>query len=629
MCGLFGIIRPSGILPEDQTALSRLGRQLKHRGPNGSGYISEPQVLLGMHRLSIMDPIQGWQPFWSEDERWGVLGNGEIYNAVELRRNLLRRGHSFRSKSDIEVVPHLMEEFGTSSFRMLRGMYALTIIDRRNGQVLLVRDPIGEKPLMYFREQGVIYISSEQSALLRSGLVPLQLRRSGLSSYLLHGFTPESESLVEGVRKVPSGWFVRVFIETGLTQEECYWSAYEQVGDNSLSDDEIASAIEDAVLACCTSDAPVGIALSGGLDSSVVAAIATQSGVDLSAFTVGYDARTSDESALARDLASSMGIPCQTITLRTESVVESFAQVCADRDEPISDLAGPAIHALPQAAREAGIPVLLTGIGGDELFWGYDWMRRLATWTTQLVDDRIRGSGVLGSYVAELPTTMQTRADWIISLGGVRTHLELERFARPNRDSQIPLPFYEFQPSYRAIRRAMTELGGTYPGPDRAEFMGHWDASAMGALYTIASIETYLKVNSLVQVDRLGMRHSVESRSPFADKNLVSTILSGRLVDGSHFLPPKQKLRSIAKIWLPAKVLARPKVGFTPPVRNWLRGIWAVNGSALDGDCLSSLTDLPRGAVVKGLRSPTTRSGRVNQMALRLLTLELWLRSIV
>jgi asparagine synthase (glutamine-hydrolysing) len=582
-----------------------------------------------MHRLSIMDPNHGWQPFWSEDGRWGILGNGEIYNASELRRTLQNLGHVLATGSDMEVIPHLVEEYGFEAFGRLRGMFALVLIDRRDGVVTLVRDRLGEKPLCFWQGDGAFYFASEQGALVRSGIVPMSVDRDLLPGYLLHGYTPEPHSLITGVHKVRAAHYMTIRLIDGEVSAFRYWDPLSEVGHAVLSDKTISEAIEDAVVSTCTSDVPVGIALSGGLDSSIVAAIATRARTDLRAFTVGYSEGGPDESSLAQGLAEHLGIPCITTILHTDEVARDFAEVCAARDEPISDIAGPALSALPLAARTAGVPVLLSGIGGDELFWGYDWMRQLAAWSTTYLQDREAGRNVHRARFSPLPRVRQAQVDWIAGLGGIRMDREMRSFvAQGASTGEFPLPYYEFQPGYLTIRRAMDELVGKRQRPPGAEFTGVGRAEWMAAYYTAASNDTYLRVNSFVQVDRLAMSHSIESRTPLADNQLVSTILSGRLASRDHFSPPKDRLREIARTFLPDEVVDRPKRGFTPPVRDWIRAIWRENGDALSADASIGLAGLPAQATLKWLEKPISRSGRVNQVALRLMTLELWLRSL-
>lgn len=629
MCGLFGIIRPHGLTDEDEIKVQALSKQLRHRGPDGSGFIRRQQAVLGMHRLSIMDPENGWQPFWSEDGRWGALGNGEIYNAAHLRHRLTTKGHVFKTTSDIEVVPHMIEEYGLDSFIQFRGMFALLILDSHLNQVHLVRDQMGEKPLAWYTDCDSFVVSSEQSALVRAGVAPLKLDATKLPQYLLHGYVPEPHSLIKNIQKVPAGHVVTISLVDGTLSQQQYWNPLDAVGDRPLSLDDVAEAIEDAIISTCTSDVPVGIALSGGLDSSLVAVVAQRTRTDLQAFTVGYSETGPDESILAQELASTLGIPCHTTILHTQDVAREFGKVCADRDEPISDIAGPALAAIPRAARSAAVPVLLTGIGGDELFWGYDWIRQLAAWMTTYLQDVEQGANITRPRFLPWPPVLQAQIDWVGSLGGLLTDRRLRKFTLADeRRGEVPLPFYEFQPGYRQVRRAMNALL-----PDRrigahAEYSGASDSDLMGALYTVMTNETYLRVNSLVQVDRLSMRHSIESRTPLTDPSLVATVLSGRLKSNDHLLAPKAVQREVARKFLPTDIVERPKRGFTPPVREWAQAIWHRNEGSLSGETSAELLGMPPKETREWMHSPTSKSGRVNQIGLRLLTLELWAQSL-
>lgn len=629
MCGIFGVIRPGGVSDADEAVFRRIGDHLRHRGPDGDGFIREPSALLGMHRLSIMDVEHGWQPFWSEDGQVGVLGNGEIYNADYLRAALAAQGHSFTSHSDIEVVAHLYEEYREDCIRHLRGMFALVILDRERQQVVLARDRLGEKPLSYIHESGHLIFASEQTALAKSGAASLRLDPDVTRSYLLHGFTPEPVSIIEGVVKVPAAHTLRVSLTTGECSLSRYWSPWDSAGDRPLDVLTLASAIEDAVIAACTSDVPVAIALSGGLDSSMIAAIASKARPDLTAFTVSYTTSGFDESAAARELANHLGIACHTITLDTATVARDFAQVCAMRDEPISDIAGPALAALPRAARAAGVPVLLTGIGGDELFWGYEWVRHLAAWSTQYARSTRDGIPPAGVGFVPPPSTRQGLVAWATSLAGARTEHDLRRFMAQWSDaSRQPLPLYEFQYGYRRVIQAIRELtgaGADFPAP---EFYGSVEPQLKGVEYTVASNDTYLRVNSLTQVDRLSMHYSVESRTPLADYRLAETVLGSRINDPSVFEETKSRQREVAREILPASVVNRKKRGFTPPVRDWATAIWRHQAPLLTGELLIDLGHLDAAAVRQYLKRPVRRNGSVDQMALRLATLELWLRGL-
>lgn len=572
-----------------------------------------------------MDVEHGWQPFWSEDGQIGVIANGEIYNAASLRRGLIARSHILSTNSDIEVIPHLYEELGIECINDLRGMFAIVILDKRSDEVILVRDRLGEKPLSFARSDGAIYFASEQAPLVKAGIIDLRLDNDVLERYLLHGFVPEPRSIIEGVAKVPAAHAMRISLSTGESTLVNYWDPMAFVGVERLTAGDLSAAVEDAIVTATTSDVPIGVALSGGLDSSMIAAVASRARPDLQAFTIAYDEPGFDESQMARELATHLGITCHTTTLTTTSIAEQFAETCGIRDEPISDIAGPALAALPRSAKDHGVPVLLTGVGGDELFWGYEWMRKLAAWTTNYTLGQIEGRPFRFSAP---PTSLQGRASWLLDGGGLRENRDLINFMRRwSSLEHVPLPLYEFQYGYRGITRAirsMLDVKEPYPSP---EFFGSLEPNLKGAEYTAASLDSYLRVNSLTQIDRLSMRQSVESRTPFADYKLIETVMSGRADTLQVFEPTKLRQRAVAELLLPPSVVNRPKRGFTPPVRKWLHAIWAANNLALTAPETTARSHVEPLAVQAHLRRPVMRDGRVNQMGLRLMTLELWLQS--
>ncbi len=371
MCGIFGVVSASGITSQERSTFSRLSAALIHRGPDGSATIDDPNALLGMHRLSIMDVAGGNQPFWSEDGSYGVLGNGEIYNAPSLRQQLTDRGHLFNSHSDIEVIPHLFEEFGLEAFKKLRGMFALIVIDSRRRAVHLVRDRLGEKPLSYARLGRALWFSSELTPLVKAEVLAPTLDLRGISAYLQYGFVPETTSIIVGAEKVRPGSVLSIALDSGAVTSMRYWDPLEHVGQRNLDPTDVAGAIEDAVIVCCQSDVPIAISLSGGLDSSLVAALAKRARGDLHALTVGYaNAPSSDETALAIDFAKTIDLDVTRVVLQTEDVAAGFGHVCANRDEPVADLAGISYDALARVARQEGFPVLLNGQGGDAVLLG-------------------------------------------------------------------------------------------------------------------------------------------------------------------------------------------------------------------------------------------------------------------
>ena len=626
MCGIFGVARASGITERDRDTFQRLGDHLRHRGPDGDGYIDTDTSLLGMHRLSIIDTLHGWQPFWSEDHRIGVLGNGEIYNASSLRALLTDRGHVLHSRSDMEVIPHLYEEFGPDFVHSLRGMFALAVVDLTQESLMLVRDRMGEKPLYFTVGQGAFWFASEQTALVKSGVSTPQLNLRSLSSYLQHGFCPEPHSLIAGIRGVQAGEILTLNLKTLTYECDQYWNPLQFAGSNQLSAQELREIVSDAVTVATTSDVNVGVALSGGLDSSLVAALAHGSGTALQAFSVGYPSSEHDESGDAQTFAEHLNIPFHRVELDSSEIGREYARICVDRDEPIADLAGPGISAVASVARSQGTPVLLTGLGGDELFWGYEWVRDLAGWVYRYCQS---GTTTRSQYFPTSPPRgRQGRVDWLLSFAGLRTENELRNFmSLRNGDSpNPPLPLYEFQYGHRAVTRAIVDVGLEPPGP---EFWLTGDDSGTASDYLNALFSTYLRTNGLAQMDRLSMAHSVESRVPLVDHRIVEAVMRASLGTNPVSQQPKFLLKQAAEQVLPASILSRPKRGFTPPVREWLRAIWKDHADALDMNATRELLGFPVDAFVATVRKPLNKSGRVNQLSLRLITLELWARNLL
>ncbi|NQV73668.1 asparagine synthase (glutamine-hydrolyzing) [bacterium] len=629
MCGIFGLLRPTGLTLQDEATFESLSSQLKHRGPDGSGFIETRIGLIGMHRLSIMDVEHGSQPFWSEDRQIAIVGNGEIYNAPELVRDLKRRGHQLNTGSDMEVIPHLYEEFGLDFPNKLRGMFALTIVDFSRNRLILVRDRLGEKPISYTSDGSQFIFASEQGALIRSGVTSRSLDSERLFDYLLHGFSPEPHSVIKGVSKVPAGSLLILDLSSLEVSIQRYWSLTEHLNNLVPTPEMLLVEIEDAISVTTQSDVPLGVALSGGIDSSLVATFAAKVRPDIHAFSIGYNGTKTDESTLARKYAEELGLSFSAMQLDSTAIGESFADLCSARDEPISDIAGPALSAVAKLARDHGVPVLLNGIGGDEWFWGYDWVRRLAAFSYGLASHH---ASVPKRYslLSPLPTKSASGvAQWLETYGGFRTERGVRTYTSKWSDGdQIPISLYQFQPGYPRINASIQKLMGKSVLDAVPEQFAPNSPDEIPGFFMSALADTYLRVNSLAQTDRLGMQHSVEMRTPLVDYKLAEYIMSTRMhEDGFVGSFPKTELAQAAFKVLPNQILDRPKKGFVPPVRDWINSIWRHNQSTILNPERLLLTGLLNpDALLSEIRHPIQRSGRVNQMALRLATLEFWLR---
>jgi asparagine synthase (glutamine-hydrolysing) len=347
-----------------------------------------------MRRLSIIDLTTGWQPLYNEDRTLALICNGEIYNFVELRERLESLGHRFSTNSDCETILHLYEEHGLDCVQHLRGMFAFALYDTQRKRLLLARDRMGEKPLYLYQTNSNLFFASEMKALLASGLVPFELDPNAVNLYFHYQYVPEPLTPLKGVRKLDAACLLTVDIEDWRIEEKCYWrmeDAPPLEGDPARHIREQLEVVGEIVI---RSDVPVGVALSGGLDSSAIASLAASKYPGtMHAFSIGYpDSPETDERADARALADHLGLPFHDVELSTSEMVSFFPELVSWRDDPIADIAGYGYYSVMKLAREHSVPVVLQGQGGDELFWGYPWVRDAARQTERKVSQRHRTS---------------------------------------------------------------------------------------------------------------------------------------------------------------------------------------------------------------------------------------------
>ncbi|MDT5270944.1 MAG: hypothetical protein QOH49_3130 [Acidobacteriota bacterium] len=637
MCGISGIISERGITPDDLQRVAAMSRALMHRGPDDSGVYSASQVALASRRLSIIDLGGGRQPLFNEDRSLALIANGEVYNHAELRRRLEGRGHRFTTGSDCETILHAYAEYGTACVEHLRGMFAFALWDATRRRLVLARDPLGEKPLYIYEREGRLLFASEMKALLRSGEVPFELDPEAIDLYFHYQYVPEPRTAVRGVRKLDAAHLLVVEVEPWRVEESCYWRMEDATpleGDAPVLIREQLEAVGELIT---RADVPVGIALSGGLDSSAVAALAArQRPGELHAFSVGYPGRPEglDERNEARALARHLRLHFHEVEVETEEVVEFFPELNYWRDDPVADYSGHAYYAVMRKARAWGVPVILQGQGGDELFWGYPQLRRAALESFE--KETLHSGGLIAPlrYLSPAAPASMSGAEltaWARDLGGARSG-----WRRMREHSASPagrLVFYDLSPDFRA---AAEGIGPFYTEP----FAEQLDAGAASSLFTLPLpwprvdialtrlvSDTYLRGNGVAQGDRLAMASSVEMRLPLLDRRLVETVVGLRKARTDVRLPPKAWLRSAVEGLLPEWVLSRPKRGFAPPVGEWHRALFAALGGSLrDGFLVQSgvlnhegADLLAQGPFPEGLTSP---------LSFKALVLEQWCRQM-
>ncbi len=630
MCGICGIVGNG-----DPDVLDRMRRKLRHRGPDEHGHHLEPGVLLAMQRLSVIDPAGGHQPIANEAGTVWVVMNGEIYNFRELREELLAKGHRFTTNCDTEVVVHLYEEEGEAGVRRLRGMFAYALWDRERRRCLLVRDRLGIKPLYYATsrpaasEQIAVAFASELPSLLEA-MPGASVRPGAVAQYLNWLYVPGPETLYAGIRHVRPGEYLR--IEGGQCEAVSYYRPPEAPGLRQPvgvgeAAEEFLAVLKDTVRSHLVSDVPLGLFLSGGLDSgSILAMMRAVTDGPIKTFSIGYRAAADhsyNEVSGAKALADRFGA-AHTEALLDPDAVTLLPKIVAAMGEPFADSSSIPTYLVSEVARRS-VTVALCGIGGDELFGGYP--RHLGVRTAARYAALPRG---LRAWVGRrLATRLPERDDSRDQVG------RLKRFLRDGAED-VPVQYGRwttFLPAEWGVR-ALTERGEgaaaidaasaavqacyrSWPGRDPAD-------KAMGV-----DLQTYLPDDLLRMGDRLSMAHSLELRVPYCDHLLLDFALRVPATLRFEGWALKGFMRRALRSVLPPAVTEGPKLGFRVPLARWLRE----DLREMVGDLLSEETVRRRGYVrpdyvqwVLGEHD----AGRRNfaDQIYALLVLELWHRTV-
>ncbi len=615
MCGICGIVTGEPLAPELVAPVRRMNAAQAHRGPDGEGEHRDAHALLAMRRLSIIDPIGGAQPLYNEDRSLALIANGEIYNAPELRRALEQAGHTFRTGSDCEVIPHLYEEHGLDCVRHLRGMFAFALWDASRRRLVLARDRMGEKPLYLHEQPGRLLFASELKSLLQSGLVPFALDPQAIDQYFHYQFVPEPRTPIRNVRKLEAAHVLVVDTDPWNVADHCYWRMEDAPPIEADPVVVLRERLDDIGSLITRADRKVGVALSGGLDSSLVAALAARKNdTALQAFSVGYEGRpASDERHDAQALARHLGLPFHEIEVDTRSVVEFFPELNYWRDDPIADIAGHGYYAVMRLAREHGVPVMLQGQGGDELFWGYPALREAALAT----QDKQKRSGAFTLHSS--PFTLPRLLSRIRGRNG--------KSGPPDR-----MIFYDRLADFRDAASMRARYAPSFAqavdrdGPARLfTFPRPWPD--VESTMTRLVCDTYLRGNGIAQGDRLSMASGVEMRLPLVDHRLVEAVIGLRKQQSDLRLPPKTWLRAVARDLLPDFVLNRPKRGFAPPTRRWHDAIFAAHGTSLiDGVLVAEGIVRPESAAA--LAAGPFPDHATAPLSFKALVLEQWCRQM-
>ena len=551
MCGICGLATKGGAV--DPERLRAMSATLVHRGPDSDGELLDGPVALAARRLSIIDLEGGDQPIANEDGTVHVVQNGEIYNFRELRAELEQAGHRFSTRSDTEVLVHLYEEHGEGFAERLRGMFAVAIWDSRRRRLVVARDRFGIKPLYYRDESGELMFASELRALPRGEVDP-----DALEAFLAFNSVPAPFSIFAGTYKLPAGHLL--VWQDGETRVERYARPVPaEVRDENSAElaEELRARLRDSVRAHLIADVPVGVLLSGGVDSSLLAALAAQeSGEGVHTFSIGFEERSFDELDDARSVASLYGTRHEELTLRPDAAL-LLPRLAETFDEPFADSSALPTYLVSELAARH-VKVALSGEGGDELFGGY------YTYAADLLALRVgRFAPVVKPLVERLPSSSR-RASFDYKAKRFVRGAALPPLERHHAWKEI------FSPDVRA------ELTGRRSGYDpvdllRARFEETEGAELLTRLQDV-DLGTYLVDDLLVKTDRASMAHSLEARVPYLDPvvaGLAQSLPTRLKVRG---LRKKVLLRKAAAPLLPRRIVYGRKRGFSIPAAAWLRG---------------------------------------------------------
>jgi asparagine synthase (glutamine-hydrolysing) len=568
MCGIAGKMMLDPETSVESVAIHEMLRPIRHRGPDGEGVRLEGQIGLAHARLAIIDLSTGAQPMTNEDRRIWIVFNGEIYNFKELRKRLQEKGHVFRSRTDTEVILHLYEELGPECVNELRGMFAFAIWDSVRKRLLLARDRVGIKPLYYCQTDKALYFASELKSILTDPAVPREVHLPALRRFFSFHYVPGEETLFRGIFKLPPGSYL--LVEDGQIVKRRYWdlrftrSRYSMPFDEAV--DELSSLLRATVRDHMIADVPVGILLSGGVDSSAVVSLAVQAtGKKVNTFTVGFGGgQVVDERPYARAVAEKFATNHFEVSIAADDFWNFLPSYIWHMEEPVHEPPAVALYYVSKLAR-SHVKVLLSGEGGDESFAGYPNYPNLM---------RLKRLGALAGPLARPAGGLAALAGKLLDDGRVQRYanalgrsLQTYYFSRTSGptsyfNQEAELIFKEDFLQSTASVSSGDYVGGLLKAVERESLLNQM---------LFVDSKTWLPDDLLIKADKITMANSQELRVPLLDHLVIEFAAS---------LPPDFKVRRsetkrilnavFAKV-LPEKVLSRKKAGFPIPYRGWLR----------------------------------------------------------
>lgn len=599
MCGIAGLIDniEGSIAPQFLEAMRDV---MIARGPDGKGQYLDGAVGMTMRRLSIIDLEGGGQPFFSRGSEVVAFQNGEIYNYRELKTQLDQRGHHFTSLSDTEVLAHGFAEWGIDGLlQRIDGMYAIAILDRRSTELHLARDRFGEKPLFYASAHGRFAYSSSLLALAALEWISDEIDPQSLQRYLALHYVPGNATIFKAIKRVLPGERLVVPINNPIPARHKYYTL-PLAEEKSISDLDLAGLIEEAVESRLVADVPVGVFLSGGLDSSILAAVAAKKHPGIATFSMGFQSAGHDESPYAQLVATQINSRHHHFSFDEASFRSLLPQVAAELDEPVGDQAMLPLYWLCREARRH-VKVALSGEGADEVFAGYSYYRSDPA-----------GPGLLNKFKARFAKATQV-SQWSQTL---------ITNTQPETPSGFPLLT---DTATRELLTGRKSIEGDAWENSLFDWLNH--ATSDLQRNTATDIATWLVDDLLIKFDRMSMAHSLEGRAPYLAPGLVEAGLalpSSQKISGEI---SKVALRRVAKRWLPEAIIERPKQGFVLPMASWLVQWFAERGPVGEYFLARAIPGLDVAEVSRLTEEDLSQGVRRERLLFALLVLVEWYQS--
>ncbi len=571
MCGIAGWASLDSNRPPmfgDEMLLQSMCDAIWHRGPDSEGLWLGTGVALGMRRLSIIDLSTGDQPVWNEDKTVVVVMNGELYNYREIRQELLNKGHKFYGASDTEILPHLYEEYGEEMLDKINGMFCFALWDFTKQKLIIARDRFGEKPLYYGIFENKLLFASEPKVLLQHPDVETNVNLDAIRQYLSFDYVPAPHSIYEGISKLPAGHILT--LQNGELKTRRYWKlSFQKREKLSFKDatEELGKLLADAVRMRLVSDVPLGILLSGGVDSSTVAAYATQFSTEkVKTFSIGFDEDSFDESKFAREVAEHLGTEHYEDRLSVDTAANLISEIGTWLDEPLSDGSLIPTFLLSRFVRKH-VTVALGGDGGDEIFAGYPmyYGHKMARVYDSI--PRFVRAGMIEPVVNSLP----------VSSKNLSFDYKAKRFVAASKYDVVTRHhswFGSFSPDGQLdlLTESVKDFSAKDVYSDAKRLLEICDADDQIEQMQFLDMNFYMAEDILTKVDRASMAVSLEVRAPFLDPRVAEFAASLPInykLNGSN---GKYILKKAVEKLLPKTVVKRPKKGFGIPIAEWLKG---------------------------------------------------------